>query len=82
MDYGIFNVRTDVNACDCTQECTDTGTVRESALKVGYERKIPCRIGESNLRRRRAGPMIYPLSYIPTPFKSPVQNIVNLPLEG
>ena len=30
MDYGIFNVRTDVNACDCTQGFTDT--VRESAL--------------------------------------------------
>ena len=24
MDYGIFNVRTDVNACGCTQGCTGT----------------------------------------------------------
>ena len=24
MDYRIFNVRTDVNACVCTQGCTDT----------------------------------------------------------
>ena len=32
MDYGIFNVRTDVNACDCTRGCR--GTVKESALKV------------------------------------------------
>ena len=24
MDNGIFNVRTDVNACDCTRGCTDT----------------------------------------------------------
>ena len=32
--------------------------VRESALKVDYEKKIPCRIGESNLRQRRDGPMI------------------------
>ena len=24
VDYRIFNVRTDVNACDCTRECTDT----------------------------------------------------------
>ena len=24
MDYGIFNVHTDVNACDCTWDCTDT----------------------------------------------------------
>ena len=36
MDYGIFNVRTDVNACDCTRECTDT--VRESALKDNWEK--------------------------------------------
>ena len=43
MDYGIFNVRTDVNACDCTRECTDT--VRESALKVDPGRKILCRSG-------------------------------------
>ena len=28
MDYGIFNVHTDVNACDCTRGCMDT--VRES----------------------------------------------------
>ena len=25
MPYGIFNVQTDVNACGCTQGCTDTG---------------------------------------------------------
>ena len=31
MEYGIFNVRTYVNECDCTRGCTDT--VRESALK-------------------------------------------------
>ena len=24
MDYGIFNVRTDGNACDCTRGCTNT----------------------------------------------------------
>ena len=61
MDCGIFIVRRDVNACDCTRECTDT--VRESALKVDSERKIPCRNGESNLPRRRASPMLYQLSY-------------------
>ena len=44
--------------------CTDT--VRESALKVDSGRKIPCRTGESNQRWRRAGPMLYQLSYIPT----------------
>ena len=32
MDYRIFNLCTDVNACGCTGGCTDT--VRESALKV------------------------------------------------
>ena len=37
MDYGIFNVRTDVNVCDCTRGCTDT--VRESTLKVVSGRK-------------------------------------------
>ena len=44
--------------------CTDT--VRESALKVDSGRKIPCRTRESNLRRQRAGLMLYHLSYIPT----------------
>ena len=24
MDYRIFNMRTDINACDCAQGCTDT----------------------------------------------------------
>ena len=47
MDYKIFNMRTDVNACDCTRGCTDT--VRESALKVDSGKKIPCRTGELNL---------------------------------
>ena len=36
MDYRIFNVRTDVNACDCTQRRMDT--VKESALKVDSEK--------------------------------------------
>ena len=65
MDYRIFNVRTDVNACDYARGCTYS--VSESALKVDFRRKSPCRIGESNLRRRRAGQMLYQLSYIPTP---------------
>ena len=42
-------------------------TVLESALKVDFGKKIPCHIGESNLRQRRAGPVLYQLSYIPTP---------------
>ena len=63
MDDGIFNSRTDFNACGCTKGCTDT--VVESALKVDSGRKIPYRTGESNPRLRRAGPMLYQLSYIP-----------------
>ena len=50
-----------------TGGCTDT--VRESALEAdsGREKKKLCRTEEPNLRRRRAGPMLYQLSYIPTP---------------
>ena len=44
MDYWIFNVCTDVNACNCRQGCMDT--VRESALKADSGRKIPCHNGE------------------------------------
>ena len=69
MDYGIFNVCTDVNACDCARVCTDT--VRQTALKVDSGRKIPCRTGESNLRWWRAGPMLYQLSYTPTGYMQP-----------
>ena len=61
MDHGIFNVHTYVNAFD-----SRTG-VYGHALKVDSGRKIPCRTGESNLCRRRAGPMLYQLSYIPIP---------------
>ena len=57
MDFRIFNVRTYLNAYDCTRGCTDT--VRESALKADSGRKIFCRTGESNLSQRRAGPMLY-----------------------
>ena len=34
MDYGIFNVRIDVNVCNCTQGCLDT--VREPALEESW----------------------------------------------
>ena len=37
MDYRIFNVRTDVNACDCTRGCTDT--LRQRAGKSERERE-------------------------------------------
>ena len=56
MDYRIFNVRTDVNACDFTRDVRTH--VRESALKVDSGRKTPYRTGESNLRQRRDGPML------------------------
>ena len=39
--------------------------VRECAMKVDSGRKIACRTGESNLRQRRAGPMLCQLSSIP-----------------
>ena len=38
MGYGIFNVRTDANTCDCARGCTDT--VRESALKSDSEKSL------------------------------------------
>ena len=56
MDYRFFIVRGDVNACDFSRGSTDTE--RETALKVDSGRKIPCRTGESNLRRRRDSPML------------------------
>ena len=65
MDYGIFHVRTDLNACDCKWGCADT--ISESALNVDSRRKILCRTGETNLCRQRAGPMLYQLSHIPSP---------------
>ena len=65
MEYGFFNMRSDVNACDCARGCANT--VREFALQDHYGRKkISCRTRESNLRRRRTGPMLFQLSYIPT----------------
>ena len=64
-------MRTDVNACKCTRGCMDT--VRKSALKFDSGRKIPCHTRESNLHQRRAGPMFYQLSHIPTPTYTPCQ---------
>ena len=62
VDYRIFNVRTDVNACDWTGGVRTL--VRECGLKVDSGRKIPRRTGESNLRQRCAGLMFHQLSYI------------------
>ena len=80
MGYRIFNVRIDVNACDRTRGCTDT--VRESALRVDSGRKIPCRTGESNLRQRRAGPVLYQLSYIPTKYYWPCCRVLHSTIKG
>ena len=40
---------------------------KKSVLTVNSGKKIPCRTRESKLRRRRAGPMFYQLSYISSP---------------
>ena len=45
----------------CKRVCTESWVC---------ERKIPCRTGESNQRRRRDGPTLYQLSYIFTPGES------------
>ena len=52
MDYRIFNVRTDVSACDWIRGCTDTA--RQSALKVDWE-ETPLPHRGSNRRQQRAG---------------------------
>ena len=57
----------------------DADTERESALKVDSGKKILCRTGESNLLQRRAGPMLYPESYIPIPSFSKSIEHLNLP---
>ena len=50
--FGIFNVRTDVNACTHTGGGGGGGgladAARESALKVDSGRNIPCRTGDLN----------------------------------
>ena len=65
MHFGIFDARTDVNACDCARGCMDT--VRESGLKADSGEKIPCCTRELSLHQRCASPMLYQLSDIPTP---------------
>ena len=62
MDYRIFNVGTDVSACDCTRGYTDT--VRESALKVDSRRKS---LAASGNRTCVDGVSVHQLSNIPNP---------------
>ena len=64
MDYGVFNVRIDVNACECAQGCMHT-VKRVCTENWLWEGKIPCRPGESNLRQPHAGSTLHQLSYIP-----------------
>ena len=63
--FGIFNMLTDVDACDCTRGCTDT--LRESTLEVDSGRKIPCCTRDLNLGQYCtwlfSQRMLYQLSY-------------------
>ena len=56
----MFNV----NACNCTRGCTDT--CKRVCTENWLWEKNPLPHRESNLRQRRAGPMLYQLSYIST----------------
>ena len=62
--FGIFNVRTDVEACDCTRGLY--GHREESLHWKVTGRKIPCRIGDWNQRQYCAWLFswtLYQLSY-------------------
>ena len=66
--FGIVNVRTDVDAFDCTGGCTNTE--RKSTQKVDSGRKIPCRTRESTRSQYCAWlscPAFYQLTHC-TPF--------------
>ena len=62
---GIFNMCTDVNACNCTWGVLTH--VREFPLKVDAWIKIPWHTGEPNLPQWCADLTYQQLSYIPTP---------------
>ena len=49
--FGIFNVRTDVGVCNCTQGLYRRCKTRESALKVDSGRKIPGHTMDLNLHQ-------------------------------
>ena len=75
--FGIFNVRTDADACDCTGGCTNA--VKESiCLEADSGRKIPCRTGDWNPRQYRAwlfSRALYQLSYSRTQMSSKVPQL-------
>ena len=63
--FEIFNVHTDVDACDCTRGLYGHRT-RVSAGSWLWERKIPCRTGDSNPRlycARLFSRTLYQLNY-------------------
>ena len=64
MDYGIFILPTDVNACNCTWGCTDTE--KESALKVDSGKKPPCRTRKLTVTVQCSNQ----LNYFPSPIKA------------
>ena len=68
FDCGFFNVRTDVNACNCTQGWTDT--VRKSALKRDSREKKKKLAAPGNRTCVGGVPVrcSNQLSYIPTSF--------------
>ena len=78
MDHRVFNLRTDDNACVCSQRCTDT--IEKPALQVDSGRIIPCHTTKLNLHQQHAGQMPHQLSYIYSriPHTGTVHNIFNM----
>ena len=64
---GVYNVRTYVDARDCTLVAVPTPRERESVVKTDFGRKIPYRTRESNPHQYCAvwlfRPMLYPLRH-------------------
>ena len=82
MVYRVFNMRTDVNACDCTRGCTDT--VRESAPRADLRHRG---IESASAACRSAALLIDLHSGLQSNFKFPLPNTssnfqIPVPLEG
>ena len=58
---GLFNVRTDINARNCTRG------LHEHYKRVDSRREIACRARQSNLRQQCAGPDAQPIELHPNP---------------
>ena len=72
MDYTIFIVRTDVNACDCTQGCTDTCKVCKDFTESWLWEENPLRHwGIEPASAAWQSDALNHLSYIPTPLRNP-----------